>query len=132
MPTHAMRPHEWGTRCIGNFSCGPPAVWATRPPAIYGDVRKKLPLALHFFACETEMLKRKVICLCNCPLAANGHWRFDCTKDRLTLHPRRFTGGTLNRRNPYADSASGPCMPFLIPRCVVASIGRPAHSKWRF
>jgi hypothetical protein len=21
MPTHAMRPHEWGTRCLGSFLC---------------------------------------------------------------------------------------------------------------
>jgi hypothetical protein len=32
VPTHAMKPHEWGTRCTG-----PPAgidVWATRHPIL--------------------------------------------------------------------------------------------------
>jgi hypothetical protein len=27
MSTHAMRPHEWGARCMGGFFC----VWATPP-----------------------------------------------------------------------------------------------------
>jgi hypothetical protein len=35
MPTHAMRPHEWGTQGIRGFMCGPPAV-VLRPYFLLG------------------------------------------------------------------------------------------------
>jgi hypothetical protein len=35
MPTHAMRPHEWGTRCIGNSCVGHPPTRLHLVPSIF-------------------------------------------------------------------------------------------------